>query len=370
MDGTADRRDQWQGRIPDTRRAGPRRGVTSPHLPLVIASAFTLMLAGCLVPQVTGVDTLKYFNTLDYGRPEVARQIPAYENDLWTAAERARTRLADPAATGRKGDAMALVYAAFYMANANYGAMNGAITRDELRRFRRFAPEAAPLETELAAREQAARRLLELAGRTLPDEPMITGYLASSHIRQEFDASGRTDQEYVERLVVAAERDPSFNLFSALIVLEDFPPRPDLRDRLFRLLDEMTSGKGPCDTAVLPARGCMPNLRIVPFAFQGSRVIAGDAYLERAIRRLASDANDSGGRSDLERALELYEKLFDDRLYFGGIHRITNGWRLKSTAEDRILMVRAALAGEPPSQTVFRSPAYKAVYQCASCHSH
>jgi hypothetical protein len=325
-------------------------------------------LSGCPVPQVKGIDPLKFFQTLDYNQPWVAAEIPAYENELWKAVDKVRPILLDPKQNHSPESAMALVYAAFYMADANYGAMYGAITYEQLTRFRKFAPDRTDLASELAAREQAAHDLLSLARQTLPDEPMIKGYLATSHLRKDFDLSGQLSQDDVEQVVIAAENDPPFNLYSALIVLDDFTPRADLQDRVYRVLDEMTSGDGPCD-AVIPPRGCFPNLKIVPFAFQGSRVIAGDGYLKRALTLLAANVKDPEGRSYVQRALGLYQKLFDKLLFFGGVYKLTQSWPLKDSVRERIDTAKAMLGGTLPPPQFLRAPKYKAVYQCASCHS-
>jgi hypothetical protein len=333
-----------------------------------IACLGLVLLSGCLTPQVKGIDPIKFFQTLDYNQSRVAAAIPAYEDELLRTVEKVRPALVDPATRHSPESAMALVYAAFYMGDANYGAMNGAITYEQLTQFRRFAPERGDLKGELAAREQAAHDLLLLAQKTLRDEPMINGYLATSHLRKEVDLRGELAQEDVEKVVAAAENDPPFNLYSALIALNDFTLRTDLQDRIYRVLDDMTSGDGPCDRAVT-VRGCFPNLRIVPFAFQGSRVIAGDGYLKRALPLLAADVNDREGRDYVKRALNLYQKLFDKLLFFGGIYRLTQIWPLKDTVKERIVTAKAMLAGTLPPPDLLRSARFKAAYQCASCHS-
>jgi hypothetical protein len=331
-------------------------------------ATYVVPLSGCFVPQIKGIDPQKYFQKLDYGRPEVAAAIPEYEDKLWNVVEQLRPALLDRTQKKMTQSAMALVYAAFYMGNANYGAMNGAINYGQLTQFRRFALRETDLASELAAREQAAHDLLSLAQKTLPDEPMINGYLATSHLRKNFDLSGRISQDDIEAVVIAAEKDPPFNLFSALIALDGFTPRADLQERIYRVLDDMTSGNGPCDQ-VAPARGCFPNLSIVPFAFQGSRVIAGDAYLKRALTRLAVDASDSAGRDYVRRALRQYRMLFDKLRFFGGIYRLTQSWPLKDSVKERIDVAKTMLSGTLPSTGFLYSPKYKAVYRCASCHS-
>jgi hypothetical protein len=327
-----------------------------------------LASSGCFVPRVSGIDPLKFFQTLDYQQSKIAAEIPEYENHLWKTVEQIRPDLLDTSRKHSPESAMALVYTAFYTGNANYGALSGAISYQELTRFRRFAPHRSDLASELAAREQAAHDLLSLAQQTLPNEPMIKGYLATSHLRAKLDESGELSQDAVEQVVAAAESDPPFNLFSALITLDDFAPRADLRRRIDRVLDVMTSGDGPCDRAI-PRRGCFPNLRIVPFAFQGSRVIAGDGYLKRARDRLAADAGDRDGKAYVQRALELYRKLFDRLLFFGAIRKLTGAWPLKAAVQERIDTAQAMLDGKLPAVDFFRSATYKAVYRCASCHS-
>jgi hypothetical protein len=330
---------------------------------MVCALVLVLQLCGCLVPRVNGIDPLRFFQTLDYNQPRVAAEIPKYEDELLRAVDSldVNEKLAPDSA-------MALVYAAFYMGDANYGAMNGAITYQELTRYRRFAPTRTDLANELAAREQAAHDLLALAQKTLRDEPMIRGYLATSHLRKHFAATGQLSQDDVEGVVIAAENDPPFNLFSALITLDDFAVRADLRDRVYRVLDDMTSDNGPCSNGVM-ARGCFPNLKIVPFAFQGSRVIAGDAYLKRALPLLAVDRNDREGRDYVKQGLGLYQKLFDKLIFFGGIYKLTQNWPLRDSVRERIDTAKAMLSGTLPPSDYWRRPQFKAVYQCASCHA-
>ena len=312
----------------------------------------TASVLGPTIPDTTVVQLqdLGYFSKLDFNLPEIAAEIPEFENHL--------VQLLDHPASG-----LVIAYVAMYMVNSNYGAQVEKISYPQLTKFRTYSTEQT-LDSELQARNVQITQLLRLANILTPGNVNIESWLMGSEIREN---NGRG----MSRVIALLDKDPIFSLFSALILANEFPLSPEEKARLFQAVEFMTGKDSPCRKK--DRDGNIPLLcqstELVPYGHQGAFSMLGDAYLKRGNDLLlnADTVLHKEGWHDIGMSLILYESLYLSK----GAGK-TRSWSRRTELNARMDAAKKIMLRRVPDHDLDLGRTSKGgtIYQCASCHSN
>lgn len=356
---------------------------------LNIALAVTLLLTTSMAagrsnpgPRTFGIDQKTYFNLLDYDVPNVSKQIPKYENDLLTLCDQItggieNAKFVDPSKVSPQA-AMTLGYTAFYIGNTDYGAYYGKISHQELTRYRRFAPSGSTLLEELAAREQVAYAIGNLAKKAAPQEEVLHGITSAANFRYDIFKYGKPSQETIEELISTTEAFPSFNIFASwnVLQLDDTQLTDQQEARLFKLYKERVELRDPCHRPGKKSRVCdPPNREYVAHLLKEAGIFEGDVYLRHALRLLDKDPTDAEAWDLIWEARKLYRQGYTGYREVPPVFRWlsarpTRSWALRPALDLRIQEATDSIEQRViPNAEFFATQAYRDVYKCSSCHS-
>ena len=261
------------------------------------------------------------------------------------AAETLRTK-EDRAHAG-----LVLVYDALFLQRNMAHAMRGKIDR-------------AALPGDATARRQRGVQLLELARTLRPEDGRIASWLAATQGTVDVGPDGAPTAARKDQILAAVDVEPSFNLFTAYIVLRDEPPHTAHGQALFAKTRAFIDARKCRDVTpgTREARNCESG-PLAPYNLQAATVMLGDQFLrhgENALRRDAiPEAMELLGTAD-----GIYATLSSER------YRVTTAkWSKAALVDARLQRLAALKPGvAPPGDEFWRSAAYTSVYDCASCH--
>jgi hypothetical protein len=297
--------------------------------------------------------------------------LAAFEARMATIADGARRSLDQGALAGedRALAGLALVYDALLIERDLRLVDRGLADPHKLFAARRYAPSSSldrdeGLRAECAARHRAAVDAVEHAAVARPDDGRIASWRAAMHAHVVEQAEGKFSAESLDRLLVAVEVSPSFNLFTALILFRDQPIDSPQSVRLFARVERYIA-ETPCRDArpeTPEGRICLNGPR-APHNNLTARVMIGDVYLRRGEAAFAA--------GDFARAMPLVmtAKGVYDTAYDPERRDETRTWRNGALVGARLERVAALRPGQPPLSPAFwRSTDYERIYECSSCH--
>ena len=302
------------------------------------------------VTSVEEIQSLGYFDNLDYNLPSLAAGIPKFENQL--------ASLLDLPAS----DGLGIAYIAMYMLNTNFAVKDGKISYAELTQYRKYSSDGT-VDGELRERNIRIHQLLNEANKLTPHNVNIESWLTGSEIRN-------SPEHDLSRVLDLLEKDPIFSLFSALILAKEFSLTPEQETRLFRAVQLMTSARSPCRQK--DSNGKIPILcqstPLVPHGHQGAFTMLADAYLKHGDDLLlgSDTSKHQEGWKDVGMSLFLYESL-----YLSGGAKETRHWSRRPALNARMDLAKKVMLKRAPEHDLdfWKSQPGQAVYQCASCHS-
>jgi len=330
-----------------------------------------------------GIDPGKYFDTFNYDKPEVAKQMPSYENELLDLCDQLisnGTVPKDRPANSKEehAAAMALAYTAFYIGNLNYGAYYHKIAYTDLTQFRKFGPANSNLNDELVARENKSMQLADIAAVAVPEEEVIFGVSAASKLRQDIFKLGKPSNEAIERMIALTEAKPSFNIFASrnIFQLDDTKLTDAQENRIFEQYKARVEHRDLCHQHGKKPHVCKPNMKIVPFLLQEAGLFEGDAYFQHAARLIEKDPNSPEGWELIQTAQKLYEQAYTGypdvpKIFRKASTKPSYTWEFRSSIDLRIAETKRALYEKTlPGQTFWSSRPARVTYECSTCHSH
>ena len=304
--------------------------------------------------SVEEIQSLGYFNKLDYQLPSLAAEIPTFENQLVSLLDQKGSEVSD---------GLVLAYVAMYMLNTNFAVKDGKISYAELVQFRKYSSDGT-VDGELRERNIRIHQLLSKANQLTPHNVNIESWLMGSEIRNspEHDLSGVLD---------LLEKDPIFSLFSTLILAEEFSLTPAQETRLFQAVEVMAGPASPCRKK--NADGKIPLLcmstPVVPNGHQGAFTMLADAYLKHGNNLLLGTDTSlhQEGWKGIGISLLLYESL-----YITKGARQTRHWSRRPALNARMDLAKKIMLRRVPEHDLgfWKTQSAQTVYQCASCHSH
>lgn len=303
-----------------------------------------------------------YMKSLGDHAPDDTAVATRMETELLPHVESAlHVDAAAPAATKQEAG-LALIYGSLVLTRNLQGVIAGRVDGPKLFAAHPYA-SGADVDGEIAARRDRALKLLESASALRPEDGRIASWLAAAKAlagtRKELSPEAKA------KVLAAVDVQPTFNLWTAFIVLRHEPIDSAISDDLFRRTEAFIATKQCRD--VQPGsreeRDCRSG-PLAPFNAQAALVMLGDQYLHHGEATLA--------KGDIPKAMQW---LGTARAIYGILRDDTNKaatakWRNAGAADVRIQRLDALRPGAPPPDASFwSSPEYDAVYECASCHA-
>lgn len=271
-----------------------------------------------------------------------------------------------PAATQQEAG-LALIYGSLLLTRNLQGVIAGSVDGAKLFAAHPYAAStkegATDVDAEIAARRDRAVRLLEAASALRAEDGRIASWLAAAKA-----LAGTTKElspEAKGKVLAAVDVQPTFNLWTAFIVLRHEPVDSAISEDLFKRTDAFIAAKQCRDVAPgsREERDCRSG-PLAPFNTQAAVVMLGDQYLRRGEAAL--------GKGDIPKAMPL---LGTARGIYATLAADTNEattakWRNKGALDLRLARLDALKPGAPaPDAAFWSSPEFDAVYACASCHA-
>ncbi|MFO0614394.1 MAG: hypothetical protein U0414_17535 [Polyangiaceae bacterium] len=303
-----------------------------------------------------------YMKSLGESSPDATTVAIRMEAEMLPYVDAAlRVDAASPAATKEEAG-LALVYGALVLTRDLQGILGGRVDSAKLFAAHPYA-SASDVDAEIAARRDRAVKLLEAASTLRPNDGRVASWLAAAKA-----LAGTTKElspEAKKKVLAAVDVQPTFNLWTAYIVLRHEPIDSPIADELFQRTQAFLSAKQCRDVAPgsREERDCKSG-PLAPFNTQAAVVMLGDQYLRRGEAAL--------GKGDIPKAMPLlgtargiYATLADD-----ANQAATAKWRDRGALDVRLKRLDALKPGAPaPDASFWGSPEFDAVYECASCHA-
>lgn len=305
-----------------------------------------------------------YMKSLGDHAPDDTTVATRMEAELLPHVEAALALDASASAASKEEAGLALIYGSLVLTRDLQGVLAGRVDGAKLFAGHPYAGDtAAGTDAEIAARRDRAVKLLEAATVLRPSDGRIASWLAAARA-----LAGTTKEltpEAKHKVLEAVDVQPTFNLWTAYIVLRHEPVDSPIADDLFQRTQAFLTEKKCRDVAPgsREARDCKSG-PLAPFNTQAAVVMLGDQYLRRGEAALA--------KGDIPKAMPLlgtargiYATLADDTN-----KAATAKWRNAGALDVRLRRLDGLKPGAPATDAAFwTSPEFDAVYECASCHA-
>lgn len=308
----------------------------------------------------------QYFQRLDLrASPAELAPIPPFAARLSALADGERGKVLTGELTTAEQKArsgLIFVYDALMTMNNTDAAARGTLDLTALEKARRFSASATDAKSELNTRAVYVINELSMAASLRPDDKRIDSWFAAANADLERLRDGKMSDRAISAVLDTVAARPSFNLWTALLVMQNEDPSSPQFTRLLTaartFVDGTAHGQDPCQSRPLD---CVngPN---APYNLQAASVILGDLFLRQAEYSLSKD--------DIPTASQMagYADGIYAHLRKPATAATTAQWPDRDVMplrDDRMDKIHQAL---PPPDSLLTNVNYQRVYECASCH--
>jgi hypothetical protein len=301
----------------------------------------------------------RYMEALDDRAPDELQIALALERDLAGDVEAVQKKIAaGTLADGEKGAAgLVFIYDALLISRDTQHVEQGRI---EAKRF--YHGDAL---AEGRARREQVVTLLAAAQKLRPGDGRIASWIAGSEALAARDEKGELTDGGKQKLLAAIDVEPTFNLWTAFIVMRHEPLETPASQALFGKTREFIDSKKCREVQPGSAdeRNCRSGAR-APHNTQAATVMLGDQYLRRGEAALRRGAIPEA-MPLLGTARGIYGTLAGEKL-----KESTAAWRHAAHLQARLARLDQLKPGAPlPDEEFWKSRQFDEVYDCASCHA-
>ncbi len=312
---------------------------------LLTLSLFLLPIHSARASANSEQDFIKkgYFNLLNFNDPKELSQIPGFESWLITEAD-TQMKSAHP-------NALMLSYTAMYLVNTDDGVSKGKISYSDLTRFQQFSEEKT-LAAEIDARNAQILVWLSRALEISPDDDRIQSWKTGQEIRIAKGAG------FDQMLSNAENSQGVFPPVSAIITSIEYQLTPAQKERVFKIVQRMTSKDRPCKSKEEAKTKACAGSSLVPYSHQASVAMLSDQLLRRAV--------ETGNK---DKSLSITALSMDFSVTFSAFLD-TLRWPLKKILPEQRKVAARLMLGQKAGMNdpYFGSEHQKEIYQCSSCH--
>lgn len=308
-----------------------------------------------------------YFQQVNlYAAPEKVRNIPKFSLEMNKLADEQRALLAanpDMSQADKEWAGLIYIYDAMLMLDGFDAVTLGKLTVADLVKTHHFAKPGADDKEELKARATYALSELEAAAKLRPNDRRIDGWIVGAKSILERIDTGGISKQTQEAIVNAIPVRPSFNLWTALIVLhnENAASLEALATEAKNFVDAST-GNSPTNPCTIHPEDCVSGPK-APYNFQGAVVELGDIFLRRAEYYLQ--------KGDTFKAMIMtkYTEGTYAQLNLPANAAHTQSWPARDVIALRMQRLAQIKQREIPTHPLVPMPQYQRAYECGSCHS-
>lgn len=310
-------------------------------------------------------DVLKgYFKYFNYNKIENQSTSFEIEDQLLILSQQIENQINSVNNSDQKLQmSLILVYTAMYLLNNNNGAIEGVIDLETLTKKHNIS-STDNLRVEIIERYKLADRYLSIALKTTPEDERIESWYLANLLRWQKYEKGVVEEYILDRITELSKEAPMFHLFNALTMESDYSFGEQRGEKLFELVELMTGKDSPCKPFIKflrkgEAKKCNTTKK-TPYAYQGTSVYLGDAYLKRYLK--IKDTEPDLAAKHLGKAQGIYYTAKYLKIFK------TRKWSLKKNLNNRLKVIKNLRSGNSVPEGFFKSREYLDIYTCNSCH--
>jgi hypothetical protein len=222
-------------------------------------------------------------DSLDLRAPsQDLKRIPKFSAKLSTLADEQRSILVTNTYLTKDDKELAglvFIYDAMFNSNIIIGVLDGKLSLSDFTKEKRFSKETTP-HAELQARAKYTISELKFAANLRPNDHRIDSWIIGAKSLAEKIQTGHISKSTRAAIIKAIGARPSFNLWTAILVLHNEPPasKQELLESAKNFIDAANQGKDPC---TLHPEDCIGTWK-APYNFQASVTELGDVFLQQA----------------------------------------------------------------------------------------